>query len=77
MPHSETWLRGEPWNGSSRRRYLRALASRMSRIRVFCLANKSPCKTVTWLEADPCTGIRLRPNRSRRLLRLSAQLRRP
>jgi hypothetical protein len=32
---------------------------------------------VTWQEAKPCTGIRLRPNRSRMLLRLSAQLRRP
>lgn len=76
MVHSETWLRGGSWNCSSRRRYARAVASRMRRTRVRWLATKSPCRTVTWQEASPCTGMRLRPKRSRRLLRLSAELRR-
>ena len=57
--------------------YLKAVAWRMSRIRVFWLATKSPCRTVTWPGASPCTPIRLSPNRSKMLLRLSAQLRRP
>jgi hypothetical protein len=61
-----------------RRRYpSTSVASRMRRTRVRWLATKSPCRTVTWQGAAPCTGIRLSPNRSRTLLRLSAELRRP
>jgi hypothetical protein len=65
------------WICPSCQRYLRAVASRMSRTRVHWLATKSAWRMVTWQEAKPCTGIRLSPNRSRTLLRLSAQLRRP
>jgi hypothetical protein len=77
IPHSGTWLRGESGNCANRRRYPRAVASRMRRTSVRWLATKSPCRTVTWQEDSLCTGIRLSPNRSRTLLRLSAELRRP
>ena len=77
IPHSERWLRGERWNCASRRGYPRAVASRMRRTRVRWLATKSPCRTVTWQAASPCTGIRLSPKCCRMLLRLSAELRRP
>ena len=78
VSHSAQRLREECGDCSICRRYREATdASRMSRTRVRWLATKSASRTVAWQEAKPWTGIRLRPNRSRTLLRLSAELRRP
>ena len=53
-----------------------SLASRISRMSVCWLAMKSACRMATCPAAEPCTGSRFRPRRSRTLLRLSAELRR-
>jgi len=76
VPLKNRW-RGRRSVESDCRGYWRAVASTMSRMSVFWLARKSPCKTTTWQWSKPCTGMCLSPNRCRMLLRLSAQLRRP